>query len=160
MARLLHGLIMATGLVASAAAQNETGGQGLHSLMVAAGKLYFGTAMETNNFNDTAYQAISSNRNEFGMFTPENSQKWEVTEPTQNKFSFTQADMVAMKVKSNGQMLRCHTLTWHSQLPGFGASLSSPIPIARTPTNPLYQLPPQPGPARPSPPPSPRTSRT
>ncbi|KAK3906371.1 glycoside hydrolase [Staphylotrichum tortipilum] len=119
MARILHGLILAAGFVGGAAAQNQTGGQGLHALMVAAGKLYFGTAMETNNFNDMAYQAISSNRNEFGMFTPENSQKWEVTEPTQNQFSFTQADQVAMKVKSNGQLLRCHTLTWHSQLPGF-----------------------------------------
>jgi endo-1,4-beta-xylanase len=88
--------------------------------MVAAGKLYFGTAMETNNFDDAPYQAIASNKNEFGMFTPENSQKWEVTEPTQNQFSFTQADRVAERVQSNGQLFRCHTLTWHSQLPSFG----------------------------------------
>ncbi|KAG7289389.1 Endo-1,4-beta-xylanase 5 [Staphylotrichum longicolle] len=97
----------------------DKGGEGLHSLMVAAGKLYFGTAMDTKNFNDTAYQAISTNQNEFGMFTPENSQKWDATEPQQGQFSFTQADAVAMKVKSNGQLLRCHTLTWHSQLPSF-----------------------------------------
>ena len=119
MSRLTRTLLLASGLASSAAAQNQTG-QGLHSLMVAAGKLYFGTAMETNNFNDAAYQAISTNKNEFGMFTPENSQKWEVTEPTQGQFSFTQADQVLEKVKSNGQLFRCHTLTWHSQLPSFG----------------------------------------
>ncbi|KAK4040190.1 glycoside hydrolase [Parachaetomium inaequale] len=118
MARLTRTLLLASGLASSAAAQNQTS-QGLHSLMVAAGKLYFGTAMETNNFNDAAYQAISTNKNEFGMFTPENSQKWEVTEPKQGQFSFTQADQVLEKVKSNGQLFRCHTLTWHSQLPSF-----------------------------------------
>ncbi|KAH6641346.1 glycoside hydrolase family 10 protein, partial [Chaetomium tenue] len=119
MARLTAALLLTSSLASSATAQNQTQGEGLHSLMVAAGKLYFGTAMETNNFNDAAYQAIASNKNEFGMFTPENSQKWEVTEPTQNKFSFTQADSVAKKVQSNGQRFRCHTLTWHSQLPPF-----------------------------------------
>ena len=130
MARLTSALLLASGLLSSAAAQNQTQGEGLHSLMVAAGKLYFGTAMETNNFNDAAYQAIASNKNEFGMFTPENSQKWEVTEPTQNKFSFVQADSIAEKVQSNGQLFRCHTLTWHSQLPSFGKQalpISTPI---------------------------------
>ncbi|KAH6850431.1 glycoside hydrolase family 10 protein [Chaetomium sp. MPI-CAGE-AT-0009] len=119
MSKLTRALLLASGLASTATAQNQTQDEGLHSLMVAAGKLYFGTAMETNNFDDAAYQAIASNRNEFGMFTPENSQKWEVTEPTQNDFSFTQADSVLEKVQSNGQLFRCHTLTWHSQLPPF-----------------------------------------
>ncbi|KAK3297172.1 glycoside hydrolase family 10 protein [Chaetomium fimeti] len=122
MSRLTRTLLLASSLASGAAAQNGTQGEGLHSLMVAAGKLYFGTAMETNNFDDAAYQAIATNKNEFGMFTPENSQKWEVTEPTQNDFSFTQADSIAERVLSNGQLFRCHTLTWHSQLPPFVAN--------------------------------------
>ena len=126
---------MVSGLAAGAAAQNQTQGEGLHSLMVAAGKLYFGTATETGNFNDTAYQAISTNKNEFGIFTPENSQKWEVTESKQGQFSFTQADSVLKKAKSNGQRLRCHTLTWHSQLPSFG----EPPPPTTNPS-PLHRL--------------------
>lgn len=124
MTRPTSALLLAAGLLLSAgtstAAQNETQGEGLHSLMVAAGKLYFGNAMDTNTFNDAAYQAIASNKNEFGMITPENSLKWEATEAQQGKFAFTQADDVAQKVKTNGQMLRCHTLVWHSQLPTFG----------------------------------------
>ncbi|SPQ21353.1 72bbcad2-b8c9-4355-8907-14b86e670157 [Thermothielavioides terrestris] len=126
MARLARALLMASGLLLAAgrpaAAQNQTQGEGLHSLMVAAGKLYFGTAMDTGNFNDPAYMAIVTNKSEFGMFTPENSMKWQVTEPQLDKFSFTQADEVAQKVKSNGQMLRCHTLVWYSQLPTFVAN--------------------------------------
>ncbi|KAK4249853.1 glycoside hydrolase [Corynascus novoguineensis] len=119
MARVSLALALIFNLVSGATAQNQTKGDGLHSLMVAAGKLYFGTAMETNNLDDAAYQVIASNKNEFGMITPENSQKWEVTEPTQGEFSFTQADQVAARAKANGQLLRCHTLTWHSQLPSF-----------------------------------------
>ncbi|KXX77622.1 Endo-1,4-beta-xylanase D [Madurella mycetomatis] len=121
MARLTGTILMISGLLVSAgrpsAAQEQA--QGLHSLMVAAGKLYFGTATETNNFDDAAYQAISTNANEFGMLTPENSQKWEVTQPRQGEFVFTGPDAIAEKAAASRQLLRCHTLTWHSQLPSF-----------------------------------------
>lgn len=94
--------------------------QGLHRLMVNAGKLYFGTAIETNNFNDRPYRAIADNPDEFGLYVPENSQKWEAIQPRQGAFSFDAADSVARLAKTNGQLFRCHTLTWHSQLPPFG----------------------------------------
>lgn len=133
MARLTRTLLMISGLLVSTgrptAAQEQA--QGLHSLMVAAGKLYFGTATETNNFDDAAYQAISTNANEFGMLTPENSQKWEVTQPRQGEFVFTGPDAVAEKAAASGQLLRCHTLTWHSQLPSFG-ELTLPRPPTAT----------------------------
>ncbi|KAK4148302.1 glycoside hydrolase superfamily [Dichotomopilus funicola] len=126
----IHGLLLlVAGLVSGTtattttrltrrASANETK-DGLHSLMVATGKVYFGTATDTNNFDDEAYQTIATNRKEFGMFTPENSQKWMSTEPFQGNFSFAQADRVAQRARSNRQLLRCHTLTWHSQLPPF-----------------------------------------
>ena len=115
-------------------AQNHTNStEGLHSLFVEAGKLYFGTAMETNNLNDTAYMAIATNKNEFGLITPENSQKWETTQPRRNTFSFVKADEIISKAQLHGQLIRCHTLTWHSQLPSFGKSsledLSLSVPI-------------------------------
>ncbi|KAK4158758.1 glycoside hydrolase [Cladorrhinum sp. PSN259] len=101
---------------------NKTQQGGLHSLFVAAGKQYFGTATETNNLNDAPYQAIVNDVVEFGQLTPENSQKWEVTQPLPNQFSFNQSDLISAKAKSNKQLLRCHTLTWHSQLPPFVSS--------------------------------------
>jgi endo-1,4-beta-xylanase len=149
MARTLQTTLLVASLLVSAgrpsAAQAQT--EGLHSLFVAAGKLYFGTATETNNFNDAAYQAIATNKNEFGQYTPENSQKWEVTEPSQGGFVFTDADAVASHAKANGQLLRCHTLTWHSQLPSFGESALPPPPLPSSTssqlTPPPQFLPPQ-----------------
>jgi endo-1,4-beta-xylanase len=124
MARLTRALLIASGLLASAgaveAAQNGTQADGLHSLMVKAGKLYFGTAADVNSFNDTQYMAIMSNKNDFGMITAENSDKWDVTEPTQDEFSYNSADQVVAKATENGQMMRCHTLAWHKALPSWG----------------------------------------
>lgn len=120
-------LALSSGLLTTSVpvfAQSNTSQSGLHSLFVAAGKQYFGTATETNNFNDAPYLAILNDPKEFGQITPENSQKWEVTQPRQGQFVFTNSDLVAAKAKSNNQILRCHTLTWHSQLPPFGSSLS------------------------------------
>ncbi|KAK3328560.1 glycoside hydrolase family 10 protein [Cercophora scortea] len=103
-------------------AQNTTTptpGEGLHSLFVASGKLFFGTAIDTNNFNDVAYQAIAKNGSEFGLYVPENSQKWGPTEPTEGSFVFANPDAVDAQARASTQMFRCHALTWHSQLPQF-----------------------------------------
>lgn len=131
MARLTRALLMASGLLAGAGAvpaaqnatpQNATRADGLHSLMVKAGKMYFGTAADVNSFNDTQYMAIMSNKNDFGMITTENSNKWDVTEPAQDEFSYTKADQVVAEVAANGQMMRCHTLVWQKALPSWGRS--------------------------------------
>ncbi|GKT47735.1 endo-1,4-beta-xylanase 5 [Colletotrichum spaethianum] len=98
-------------------------GQGLHELAVNSGKLlFFGTATDTNLFNDAAYMDILNRRGEFGLVVPENSEKWEATEPTEGRFQFNNADMVLGLAQGNQQMFRCHALTWHSQLPQFVSS--------------------------------------
>lgn len=66
--------------------------------------------MDVNVFDDAAYQAIASNKNEFGMVVPENSQKWGPIQPTENTFEFGNTDAVLNKVDANGQMFRCHAL--------------------------------------------------
>lgn len=132
MARLNGALLMASGLLAGAATvvtaqnatqpvpQNATQADGLHSLMVKAGKLYFGTAADVNSFNDTQYMAIMSNKSDFGMITADNSITWDGTESSQGKFSYTNADQVVAKTNENGQMMRCHALAWHKALPSWG----------------------------------------
>ncbi|TLD10433.1 hypothetical protein PgNI_06594 [Pyricularia grisea] len=95
------------------------GTDGLHSLAVKAGLLYFGTASDTRDFTDEPYMGVVNNTNEFGMIVPENSMKWESTEKDPGRFLFGNADRVRALTKVNGQMLRCHALTWHSQLPAF-----------------------------------------
>uniref|UniRef100_L2FLQ3 Beta-xylanase n=1 Tax=Colletotrichum fructicola (strain Nara gc5) TaxID=1213859 RepID=L2FLQ3_COLFN len=69
-------------------------GQGLHDLAVKNGKLFFGTATDTNLFNDAAYMAVLNRTGEFGLVVPENSQKWDATEKTQGQFTFTNPDAV------------------------------------------------------------------
>src|SRR3569833_2544909 len=115
------GFLLCSGLLASASAQSpDAQGPGLHSLAVAAGKLFFGTATDTNLFNDTTYMRMVNNGNEFGVLVPENSQKWEPTEPQQNDFVYTNPDQEQTKTETNKQRFRCHTLTWFQQLPTFG----------------------------------------
>lgn len=119
---LTSGLLVSLGPLASA--QQTPQAQGLNSLARAAGKLFFGTAIDTNNFNDAAYMKIVSDPNEFGILVPENSMKWQPTEPTQNNFVFSGPDQVRALATNNGQTFRCHTLTWFQQLPQFGKSPS------------------------------------
>ncbi|KAK1993762.1 hypothetical protein LX36DRAFT_729181 [Colletotrichum falcatum] len=95
-------------------------GQGLHELAVKSGRLrFFGTATDTGTLDDLEYTAVLNATGEFGIVVPENSMKWAQTEPRQGQFTLADADAVAANAKANGQMLRCHTLTWHSQLPEF-----------------------------------------
>ena len=47
----------------------------LHGLAKAAGKLYFGTATDKGELNNTQYVKILTNTNEFGQFTPSNGMK-------------------------------------------------------------------------------------
>jgi endo-1,4-beta-xylanase len=110
-------LLVATATLRASA---QDAAQGLHSLAVAAGKLFVGTAVDPSHFNDNTYMGIVNDTREFGLIVPENSLKWEVTEPTSGDFVFTGGDEVLGVAKANKQIFRCHTLTWHSQLPAFG----------------------------------------
>jgi endo-1,4-beta-xylanase len=88
----------------------------------AAGLKYFGTAVDNPALGNQAYMKIARDPEEFGMITPANGQKWSLTEPGQGSFSYGSGDAIANVVKQSGQKLRCHTLVWYNQLPGWGAS--------------------------------------
>ncbi|TEA12998.1 Endo-1,4-beta-xylanase 1 [Colletotrichum sidae] len=95
----------------------------LNTLAVRAGLEYFGTAVdERRTTTDTTYMSIVNDTSEFGSLVPENGQKWQNTEPSRNTFTYTQGDIIPNIAKANGQILRCHTLTWHSQLPNWVSS--------------------------------------
>ncbi|KAF5663707.1 endo-1,4-beta-xylanase [Fusarium heterosporum] len=91
----------------------------LHSLAQGAGLKYFGSAVDNGYLSDSAYQKLANNVQEFGQLVPENGQKWETTEPRQGEFVYTTADVIPDLAKKNKQILRCHALTWHSQLPNW-----------------------------------------
>ncbi|TVY81466.1 Endo-1,4-beta-xylanase D, partial [Lachnellula suecica] len=94
----------------------------LGDLAVAKGLKYFGGATDNGELTDTEYLPILSNTSEFGQITPGNTQKWQFTEPTQGTFDYTKGDVISALVETNVQLLRCHTLVWHSQLPSWVTS--------------------------------------
>jgi endo-1,4-beta-xylanase len=96
----------------------------LHSLAKAAGLEYFGTAVGEGQTGDSQYMSIASDTEEFGQLVPENGQKWDSVEPNRGQFNYNNGDIVPNVAARNDQILRCHTLTWHSQLPGWGMLLS------------------------------------
>jgi GH35 family endo-1,4-beta-xylanase len=110
----LVGAILAACLATPASAQ-------LDQLAKAAGLKYFGTAVDNPALGNQGYMRIARDTNEFGSITPANSQKWDTVQRSQGQFSYGSGDAIANVAKQTGQLLRCHTLVWYSQLPGWGA---------------------------------------
>jgi endo-1,4-beta-xylanase len=87
----------------------------LNAAMIAAGREYIGTSLTVRNDN----QESNIIRSEFGSITPENAQKWDAIEPNRNQFNWGGADNHMNWARQNGKHVRCHTLVWYSQLPGW-----------------------------------------
>ncbi|EGP85927.1 unnamed protein product [Zymoseptoria tritici ST99CH_3D1] len=90
---------------------------GLAQAFLAKGRKFLGTAVTFRN--DAAERAIWTNKNDFNSITPENAMKWAEIQPNQGQFNWAGADEYANYARQNGIQLHCHTLAWHSQLPGW-----------------------------------------
>jgi endo-1,4-beta-xylanase len=87
----------------------------------AAGKLYFGTATDNPELTNTSYTTILDQVAYFGQLTPENSMKWDATEPEQGVFTFTEGQQIVSLAQANGQIMRGHNCVWYNQLPSWVA---------------------------------------
>jgi endo-1,4-beta-xylanase len=83
---------------------------------------YFGTAVAAGRLGDSTYTGILAR--EFNMITPENEMKWDATEPSQGRFTYTNGDRIVAQAQSNGSRVRGHNLLWHAQQPSWVAGLS------------------------------------
>ena len=83
---------------------------------------YFGAAVAAGKLGDGTYTGILNR--EFNSITPENEMKWDATEPSQGRFSYTGADRIVAHAQANGHKVRGHTLTWHQQQPGWAQGMS------------------------------------
>ncbi|KAI0686155.1 glycoside hydrolase superfamily [Earliella scabrosa] len=95
---------------------------GLDKAFKAKGKKFFGTCSDSNRFNNPTGSAVTIR--EFGQVTPENSMKWDATEPSRGSFNYGNADALVNYATQNGMQIRGHTLVWHSQLPGWVSQIN------------------------------------
>ncbi len=80
--------------------------------------LRIGTAVNSDQLgSNPAYTDITAAQ--FSTVTPENVMKWEVVEPTQGNYDWAAADRLVAFAEANHQLVRGHTLVWHSQLPSW-----------------------------------------
>jgi endo-1,4-beta-xylanase len=68
-------------------------------------------------FFDTEYRERLAS--EFSSVSPENQMKWEFIHPEQGVYDFEAADAIVEFAEANGQVVRGHTLFWHSQNPAW-----------------------------------------
>jgi len=113
---LLTSALTAAGLLVTASpAQAEST---LRELAAQKGGRHFGTALTVNPLNsDSQYRSIAAAQ--FSAVTHENEMKWESLEPQRGQYNWAPADSIINFAKANNQIVRGHTLVWHSQLPSW-----------------------------------------
>ncbi|MDQ1287830.1 MAG: endo,4-beta-xylanase [Actinomycetota bacterium] len=108
---------------AATASPAATSTVSLRSAAAATGRL-FGTGVMANHLGESDYVAALDA--EFGMVTPENEMTFIATEPQRREFVFSNADRIVNHALSRGMKIRGYTLVWHSTLPNWVLSLTTP----------------------------------
>lgn len=66
---------------------------------------------------DKEYRKVLGHQ--FSSVSPENQMKWDYIHPERDRYDFAQADAIVEFAKRNKQVVRGHTLLWHSQNPAW-----------------------------------------
>lgn len=115
---MIAGALLSTAVaVPSASAHGSHAGPSLRALADRAG-VRVGTAVDMAALADDRTYRRTTVR-EFNSVTAENVMKWEAVEPQRGVYDWKAADDLVRFARANGQVVRGHTLVWHSQLPGW-----------------------------------------
>ncbi|KAI1787785.1 endo-beta-1,4-glucanase [Ganoderma leucocontextum] len=90
---------------------------GLNAAARSAGKLYFGTATNNYELDDTAYVAILDDSAMFGQLTPAKAMKWNHTEPERGVFTWEEGDQIVALARQGGKLMRGHNCVWYNEIP-------------------------------------------
>jgi endo-1,4-beta-xylanase len=102
---------------ARAASPSLSGDYAADSLRALGAKigLHVGTALIPQDIETPSWAAIAGSQ--FSVVTPGNGMKWQIVEPEQGVYDWSQADQLVAFAHANNQLIRGHTLLWHNQLP-------------------------------------------
>jgi endo-1,4-beta-xylanase len=115
-------------LVTGAAPPAQAGGKDRTLRQAAPHGLRIGTAVAGGGHHleqdypdpftsDRPYRQVLAR--EFSSLSPENQMKWEFIHPERGEYRFGPADAIVRFARQNGQVVRGHTLLWHSQNPAW-----------------------------------------